>query len=443
MKALNAVFAGSLLMLALSAAGCGDGTDEPDYQPVVTARGTHVLGESAATATIGAAGGELTSDDGLMTLTVPAGALATDTEITIDPITNFAPAGLGHAYRLTPEGTNFAVPATLKFVTTDDSYFESGNVWGLRIAFQNAGGIWELPADATADPAGEFVTVETEHLSDWSLVKGAVLMPMAAEVKVGRTVELGVRFCYPSGSVNDDGLAPLGYECLDELAPLVPASEWEVDGQAGGNATVGTISGSGLNAVYTAPAAEPTPNTVSVSARIDDNTLVVSHITILGEKADMTGTVDFEFTYLTVPGQVFEAQANLSLKMHDDGIDETNYDAIGTLEMKSPTEFVMGDATCTVEEAVKPVNDEYFLKILKDPLSVRWGYSEYWIYHCVGQAPFDISVQLYFFTGTGTACTTFDDVAIDDADNPAGEYTSDCSGTGPCTAEWSFASTGK
>lgn len=436
MKSTNLLVTAFAVSFIAAAVGCG-GPGEEEFQPASTPRGTHVLGEDIATATIGAAGGEITSSDGEVTLTVPAGALAADTEISIDPITNFAPAGLNRAYRMTPEGTQFAVPATITF-TVDEADCDSSNVWGLRIAFQNSEGIWELPADAVGDPSGNWVSVETTHLSDWSLVKGVILAPMAAEVKVGKTLELGVRFCYPSGSANDDDLAPLGYECYDELAPLVSATEWEVNGQTGGTPTIGTVAGSGLNAVYTAPATAPSPNTVSVSARVDENTIVVSNLTILDDVADMNGTIDFNFTYLTAPGQTFHAKATLALKMHDDGIDETNYDATGTLEMMEPKEFVLEDSTCTIEEAAKPVDDEYFFKILKDPLSVRWGYSEAWIYHCTGAAAFDIYVQLYFFTGTGTGCMNFDDVSIQDAEAPSGEYTSDCSGTGACTAVWTF-----
>lgn len=416
---------------------CGDGTQEGDYQPVATARGTHVLGEDTATATIGAAGGELTSEDGRLTITIPAGALAADTAIVIDPITNFAPAGLGHAYRLTPEDTTFAKPVTITMTAGGDDLVDI-SIGGLMIAFQNADSMWELPGDATVDENAGTVSVETDHLSDWSLVKGAVLMPMTAEVKVNKSLGLAVRYCYTSDDPTGDGLAPLGYECTDELAPLVNVSEWSVNGVVGGNATVGTVTASGLDATYHAPAQAPSPDTVAVSARIDDGTIVVSNIKVVDEVAALNGAVDFTFTYLTAPEQTFKAKATLALTVADDGIDETNYDATGTIEMKDPVEFTYMDSVCTVQEPIKTVNDEYFLKVRKEPLSVRWGFAEYWIYHCVGAASFDISVQLYFFTGTGTGCMTFDDVPIDDADAPAGAYTTECSGTGTCTAEWSF-----
>jgi hypothetical protein len=67
---------------------------------------------------IPAAGGILISPDGILTIEVPAGALASAQTLTIQPITNQAPGGLGAAYRLGPEGQTFAVPVTLTFTYT-------------------------------------------------------------------------------------------------------------------------------------------------------------------------------------------------------------------------------------------------------------------------------------------------------------------------------------
>lgn len=52
---------------------------------------------------------------------------------------------------------------------------------------------------------------------------------------------------------------------------------WAVNGVAGGNATVGTISTSGL---YTAPSAVPNPNTVTVTATSQANSSINSSATI-------------------------------------------------------------------------------------------------------------------------------------------------------------------
>ena len=64
---------------------------------------------------IGANGGSLFSLDALMGVEIPAGALSADTEITIQPVTNFAPNGNGNAYQLSPEGIKFNKPVKITF----------------------------------------------------------------------------------------------------------------------------------------------------------------------------------------------------------------------------------------------------------------------------------------------------------------------------------------
>lgn len=65
--------------------------------------------------TIDAAGGKLTSADGTIEIIIPAGALNTATEISIQPISNELASGVGTAYRLTPHGEQFNKPVTITF----------------------------------------------------------------------------------------------------------------------------------------------------------------------------------------------------------------------------------------------------------------------------------------------------------------------------------------
>src|SRR5207302_5099659 len=73
-----------------------------------------------ASTTIGAAGGAITSKDGLLKLDIPAGALATAAVVTIAEASNAPPGYAGKAYQLGPEGAAFAVPVQLGF-TVDPS----------------------------------------------------------------------------------------------------------------------------------------------------------------------------------------------------------------------------------------------------------------------------------------------------------------------------------
>ena len=143
---------------------------------------------AAATATVGASGGQLRSPDGKFTLSVPAGALAANTSLTIQPITNTAHGGRGTAYLLGPSGQAFQRPVTLTFAYTDEDV--SGTApEALAIAFQTGERYWQL-ADTTSDAAAKTLTVRTTHFSAWSVVTRLRLAPAAAKVGVGKSLTL-------------------------------------------------------------------------------------------------------------------------------------------------------------------------------------------------------------------------------------------------------------
>lgn len=262
--------------------------------PTATAVG--VATGSAASATIGAAGGSVSTPDGKIALTIPAGALASDTVISIQPLTNMAHGKIGAAYRFTPKGQTFLKPVTLTFTYTDQDLLGTA-VEALGAAFQTADGYWQWAGDATVDTTAKTVSIGSSHLSDWSLVKGLQIHPAKKTVRVKGSVGLQVVLCFnPDAIPGTNGeLVPLGYDCdLGELAILNPVSEWSVNGVPGGGGVFGTVSGSGTTATYTAPATEPIPNTVAVSARVDrgakGKTLVVSNITIAEDSWTGTGS---------------------------------------------------------------------------------------------------------------------------------------------------------
>jgi len=58
---------------------------------------------------IGANGGVLRSADGKVSLSIPAGALAQTTMISLQPIENKAFMGIGPAYEFSPDGLKFAI----------------------------------------------------------------------------------------------------------------------------------------------------------------------------------------------------------------------------------------------------------------------------------------------------------------------------------------------
>ena len=295
------------MALLLALAACGGSSDSapgsspaPTPAPVPTPNGPRPLVTpvgtaqgNAVSAGINSAGGTLSSADGRLKITVPEGALNALTTLSIQPISNGAPGGVGTAYRLLPEGTQFAKPVQLSFSYSDGDTLGS-SAQALDVASQQANGTWRS-ASAVPHSASHTVTAQTTHFSDWSLVQGFQLRPPKASVKTGATVALRLAYCF-APSVQDDDLTPLGYDCAnpDDPVPLNWAVKWAVNGVPGGSTSFGTVSaGSGTSATFTAPGQKPSPSTVAVSAEVQGSkgqVLVVSNITIT-DTAGYTGTI--------------------------------------------------------------------------------------------------------------------------------------------------------
>src|SRR3954468_24462161 len=92
---------GSSFLFAVVAVGCGGGSNSPG-------------GAKPATAVVGKSGGAVTSMDGNVGVTIPAGALGTDVRITVAPAEAPASGAVGTVYEIGPTGTQFAMPVALK-----------------------------------------------------------------------------------------------------------------------------------------------------------------------------------------------------------------------------------------------------------------------------------------------------------------------------------------
>src|SRR5450759_4174706 len=105
-----------MLILTVGSLGCSLLTNrakEPEVIAVTTAVGTP--NGPATTQSIGPAGGSLATPDGRLTLKIPQDALSSPVNVTIQPITDQSPGGLGKAYRLEPNGQTFGTPVEVSF----------------------------------------------------------------------------------------------------------------------------------------------------------------------------------------------------------------------------------------------------------------------------------------------------------------------------------------
>jgi hypothetical protein len=295
-------------------------------QPAATAVG--VASGAATSASVGAAGGRVSTADGALVLDVPAGALASDTVISIQPLSNLAHGGRGAAYRLAPEGQTFLKPVKLTFAYTDqDLQGTAADVLGA--AFQTSTGHWQWAGQPTLDTTAKTVSVESTHFSVWSMVGGTILWPKSKTIRPKASVALQVLICYAPNDTS--GLVALGFKCDsegDEQQGLQAASDWSVNGRPGGG-SFGTVSGDASAGTYTAPAFEPSPNVVAVSATVygfnGAKTLLVSNITVVGEDS-WTGTASFRDRQHSA-----EVQVTWVLLVRQDNIAQYSAVGVGTI----------------------------------------------------------------------------------------------------------------
>jgi len=288
--------------------------------PIITGTGT-VIGAASDTL-IGPSGGTLHSPDGKLIVTIPADAVSSATQISIQPITNMAPLGLGNGYRLQPEGMTFAKPVLLTF-KYDDQLLQNSLEDFLWIITQAGDGSWNAMLKSALDRNTKTVTITTTHFSDWALGKfiDLTLTPPAASVIKGQSVALRVTgFARPSSLTDNDELAPLifltGVDVdLNPLTPIPPVEsrlmlfkvkQWTMNGSpAPVSNSNGSLTSSGNGATFTAPGQVPAINPAAVTVQLESsnkegavfNYLVTTNITVV--ESDL-------YLALTIDGQKYE-----------------------------------------------------------------------------------------------------------------------------------------
>jgi len=121
----------------------------------------------SASASIGAKGGVIATNDGTATLTVPAGALGTNTMITITPGTSNVAGAIGQVWEIGPTGTQFSVPVTLTLAYTAA---ELGGRQAAQLAVGTVvGAAWQPITAASVDTSAHTVSGQTMHLSPYAV----------------------------------------------------------------------------------------------------------------------------------------------------------------------------------------------------------------------------------------------------------------------------------
>jgi hypothetical protein len=254
-----------VLMLALSILFITCSDDAPTSQTPTTGTPTTVGVSAGAKSegTIGSAGGTLLSSDGVLKLVVPAGALASETSISIEPITNTAPGGIGKGYRLLPAGLAFAQPATLMIGLGSSATTSPG----AAIAWQGSDRIWQgMISGSQVDTVLRVVSAAITHFTDFAPYRRWYIVPDTLSVKVRQSASLVV---YTTDLPDVDAGTVLSPLPNPFVIAATEVGGWAVNHIPGGNAVIGTIEGAGASATYTAPVVVPDDNPVEVEATVD------------------------------------------------------------------------------------------------------------------------------------------------------------------------------
>jgi hypothetical protein len=296
--------------------------------PAITPIGTAV--GNPVSKNIGASGGFIASPDGRLELNIPAGALSSNTDISIQPVTNEAPGGIGLSYHLMPDGITFSKPVTLSFHYTN-SDVNGTDPYLLYIAYQDSAFAWKADfKKRDVDTISKTVSLGISHFSIWSM--GARLIIVASLNRLHQNQTSALRAVIQSppdpASGSDDDLPPLPQTTS---LPDNIVSNWKVNGEINGNDQIGIISGEGSEVIYKAPSSVAEEKTVQVSAEVKyeivmynngrqvarvDKVILFEELTLLPEEYNYTVSIDFvDSTVATFYGPIYYDGAKFDIKV--------------------------------------------------------------------------------------------------------------------------------
>jgi hypothetical protein len=128
---------------------------------------------NTAQATLGPAGGALSTPDAVLTLIVPRAAVDHDIDFTVGPAAAPLPGAIGATFEIGPLGTRFAVPARVSIRYTAAALGDATTA-DLVVATVVAGK-WQALEGGAVDPDASTATGQTPHLSPFALASTRAL----------------------------------------------------------------------------------------------------------------------------------------------------------------------------------------------------------------------------------------------------------------------------
>jgi hypothetical protein len=261
-----------VLLIGLAACENNNSDIDPNERPA-TGTPTEIgkpLG-APVTQTIGPAGGTIALPNSRIVFTFPAGVIAQNTPITIQPVENKAFGGVGEGFDIKPKDLELQSKASVTWNYNEED-IDGTAPEALAIAYQNEKGIWQSSATVQVDKEAKTVTAPISRLAHWSFYSQFFITTDKDKLAPGESTILTVR--YQEGSDFNDIIFPLNPVLILLASRIV---KWTINGNQAGSEVDGDYNLNGqitedktlAKAQYDAPPREPDQNPVAVCAYVD------------------------------------------------------------------------------------------------------------------------------------------------------------------------------
>lgn len=244
--------------LLLSIGSCRKDSDPTNKGELVPIKAEHGVAQGdQVVKVIGVAGGQIATPDGKMTVDIPAGAVDSDVQFTIQPISKTLASATGPAYRLGPEEVTFHKDVRITFSYTEEDLAGTSEDY-LYLAYQDQEGYFYSAYMTEIDKAAHKVWVNTRHFSDWYLNRLFHIVAIRNRLVANEETELLLYYLeeWPDGKV-----------CRRDREPI-KTDTWFVNGPGKVKRDRNSGEESGVAATYTAPASIAQPTKIAVGAQI-------------------------------------------------------------------------------------------------------------------------------------------------------------------------------
>ncbi|HVM88854.1 MAG TPA: hypothetical protein VMT76_11765 [Puia sp.] len=337
----------------------GNGQDTSKPQPTAVGIPTGNITSKV----IGANGGTVVSADGTVELDIPPGALANDTTIGIQPITNNCPGGFNNAFRFTPNGLKFSQPATLKF-HYPDSVLEGTIPELMGIATQVSNGYWKVATKMSNDTATHTIATSIRHFTDYTPMEliGLKARPRSIRVNDSSTVQVLIQALKEPDADDPEERAIIN-KFLDNTKDIA----WAVNGITNGNDQVGRFLPHEFYprvpqpfndfGYYRAPSVVPSQNNpVTVTATINmtlsyndvnfNKIIIYTHVLVYGGGYHVTLT--FEADSVNESGALWNITDTGRFDVLQTSTTSTMGSVVYIRNQDATVTFVSNNGTCTV-----------------------------------------------------------------------------------------------